>query len=266
MDLDMPDYAYMFGFLQADGHLGQGPGQKGRLTLEVSVRDIDLLYRFKQLTPYDSSVTERIRSTNFAESYHSATWRLCSSEARATLNGLGMPYGPKSKKIAPPNGVFSHRDYLRGLVDADGSVGEAEGGVPFISLTTSSTAISLYLCSYAGRLTGVTREPKRNTRDQVYNVTYYKEAAQSLCANLYYPGCLSLGRKQVKAETAASWVRPASMRKWPARRSWTPQEDEILLRTSDPAATAQELDRTEKSCYIRLWRLRNGRLLPPSNQ
>ena len=34
MDLTVPEYAYMFGFLQADGHLAKGTGQKGRLTVE----------------------------------------------------------------------------------------------------------------------------------------------------------------------------------------------------------------------------------------
>ncbi|MEV6942252.1 hypothetical protein AB0N07_09650 [Streptomyces sp. NPDC051172] len=66
MDLTVPEYAYMFGFLQADGHMHQGIGQKGRLTVELNIKDIDLLYRFKYLTPFNSSVTERTRSTNFA--------------------------------------------------------------------------------------------------------------------------------------------------------------------------------------------------------
>ncbi|WP_436964715.1 hypothetical protein [Streptomyces sp. SudanB148_2056] len=46
MDLTVPEYAYMFGFLQADGHLAQGDGQRGRLTVEISARDIDLLREF----------------------------------------------------------------------------------------------------------------------------------------------------------------------------------------------------------------------------
>ncbi|WP_329279942.1 hypothetical protein [Streptomyces sp. NBC_00691] len=43
MDLRDPEYAYMFGFLQADGHLSRGTGQKGRLTAEINVRDIAIL-------------------------------------------------------------------------------------------------------------------------------------------------------------------------------------------------------------------------------
>ncbi|MGW0761796.1 hypothetical protein ACWD1Y_35895 [Streptomyces sp. NPDC002814] len=263
MDLRVPEYAYMFGFLQADGHLHQGTGQKGRLTVELNIKDIDLLYRFKHLTPYNSSVTERVRTTNFAENHHSATWTLCSLEARTRLNQLGLPYGRKSKEIAPPDGTFSGRDYLRGLLDADGSVGYTGSGWPFVSLTTSSTAIGAYLCFYARKITGVERIINRNARDEVYNISYEKEAAQTLAADLYYAGCLSLGRKQVKADSVARWVRPVDMRVVEPRRNWTAQEDELLLHSNDIVAVADELGRTERSCRMRLWRLRNSRVLMP---
>ncbi|GAA1947134.1 hypothetical protein GCM10009837_86350 [Streptomyces durmitorensis] len=265
MDLEVPEYAYMFGFLQADGHLAQGSGQKGRLAVEVSIRDIDLLYRFKQLTPYNSSVTERIRSTNFAMSHHSATWTLCSLDARTKINQLGLPYGRKSKKIAPPRTEFSRRDYLRGVVDADGSIGYTSQGFPFVSLTTASTAVGVYLCRYARQLTGAERLIRRNARDQIYNISYEKETAQALAADLYYPGCLSLGRKQVKADALASWARPVDMRIAHTQRRWTPKDDQVLLQLRDAAAAASELGRTERSCHMRLWRLRTGRVLMPTD-
>ncbi|MGW1762247.1 LAGLIDADG family homing endonuclease [Streptomyces mirabilis] len=266
MDLTVPEYAYMFGFLQADGHLHQGPGQKGRLTVELSIRDIDLLYRFKYFTPYNSKVAERVRSTNFAENHHSATWTLCALEARTKLNQLGLPYGRKSKEITPPRVSFSRRDYLRGLIDADGSVGYTAPGWPFVSLTTSSTAISAYLCLYALQITGVERIINRNARDEVYNISYEKEAAQALVADLYYPGCLSLGRKQVKADSLASWTRPVDMRVAHSRRSWTAREDQMLLQSDDIVAISSELGRTEQSCRLRLWRLRNSRVLMPNDR
>ncbi|MGW3414882.1 hypothetical protein [Streptomyces sp. NPDC000888] len=266
MDLEVPEYAYMFGFLQADGHLHQGAGQKGRLTVELNIRDIDVLYRFKHLTPYNSSVTERVRATNFSESSHTATWSLCSLEARTKLNQLGLPYGRKSRTIAPPHVEFACRDYLRGMLDADGSLGYTSPGYPFACLTTASTAIGEYLCRYAHQLTGVERLMRRNTRDDVYNIGYELEAAQALVADLYYPGCLSLGRKQVKADSLATWVRPASMRAACTRRAWTAQEDQALLELGDAVVAAEKLGRTEKSCRLRLWRLRNARLLMPSDQ
>ncbi|MEU6162236.1 hypothetical protein [Streptomyces sp. NPDC047130] len=264
MDLTVPDYAYMFGFLQADGHLSGAPGRKGRLTAELSARDIGILRRFQELTPYPSSISERTRRTNLSDGHHSATWTVCSLAARTRINELGLPYGKKSNRIKPPRVDFSRADYLRGIVDADGSVGFTAAGLPFVSLTTESTAVVTYLCYYAHKVSGVLRIPRRNTRDGVYNVMFAVEHAQKLAAQLYYPGCLALGRKREAADSLAAWTRPEGMRAAHTRRVWTAREDRLLLRLGDPAAAATELGRTRKSCTIRLWRLRRGEAPMPA--
>ncbi|MGY0492515.1 hypothetical protein [Streptomyces sp. WG-D5] len=264
MDLEVPEYSYMYGFLQMDGHLAKGTGQKGRLTAEINIRDIEILRRFQELTPYNSSITERVRATNFAESHHSATWTLCSLEARTKINELGLPYGRKSKQIKPPRVPFSRRDYLRGVIDADGSVGFTKPGLPFISLTTASTAIAVYLCFYARKITGVSLHPSRNKRDQIYNVCYWKEASQALAAHLYYPGCLSLDRKRHAADSMQAWTRPTDMRAAYTKRRWKAWEDRILLKhNSNITAAAEELGRTYQSCSVRIWRLRSGQVPMP---
>lgn len=196
-------------------------------------------------------------------SVHTAIWRLCSLEARTKLNELGLPYGRKSKTIAPPHVEFSSRDYLRGIVDADGSVGYTSRGFPFVSLTTASTAIAAHLCFYAGKVTGAERTLRRNTRDSIYNILYTNENAQKLAADLYYEECLSLERKQTSAAALSAWVRPEGMRFAPERRHWTAHEDRVLLRLNNHAAAATELGRTAKSCNIRLWRLRTGQVPMP---
>ncbi|MGW7256922.1 LAGLIDADG family homing endonuclease [Streptomyces sp. NPDC054834] len=266
MDLTVPEYAYMFGFLQTDGHLQRGDGQKGKLTVEINTRDIKLLHKFQKLTPYYSSVTERTRTTNFAETSHTAVWSLCSLEARTTLNELGLPYGRKSKTIAPPNSQFSHRDYLRGLIDADGSVGFTSKGFPFVSLTTASSAVASCMRDYGRDMTGAERILKRNARDNIYNVLYTMEVAQLLVADLYYPGCLSLERKRSAADSLANWVRPTGMRAAYTKRRWTAHEDQTLLKLNSPMAAAEVLGRTTQSCSLRLWRLRTGQVPMPSDQ
>ncbi|WP_405801875.1 hypothetical protein [Streptomyces sp. NBC_01506] len=266
MDLRDPRYAYMFGFLQADGHLSTGTGRKGKLTVELNARDIDILREFQRLTPYRTSIRERTRATNFSAKHHSATWLLCALEARTILHEIGLPYGRKSARIAPPRIDFSRRDYLRGVIDADGSVGYTGQGLPFLSLTTASTAVGAYLCHYAKKVTGAQRQIKRNARDGIYNIVYVKEAAMELAAHLYYPGCLALERKRASAASLAVWKRPAGMRIRQPGRRWNPSEDRTLLRLADPARAAVELDRSASSCGARLWRLRTGLVAPPPNE
>ncbi|WP_341873466.1 SANT/Myb-like DNA-binding domain-containing protein [Streptomyces marokkonensis] len=79
-----------------------------------------------------------------------------------------------------------------------------------------------------------------------------------LAADLYYPGSLSLARKQAAASALSDWVRPADMRIAPQRKRWTEEEDRVLLRLNSDTDAASVLGRTEKSCLIRRWRLRNG--------
>ncbi|MGW2472965.1 hypothetical protein [Streptomyces sp. NPDC001665] len=260
MDLADPEYSYMFGFIQADGHLAAGTGRKGRLTVELNVRDIAILHEFQRLTPYNSSIRERVRATNFSKSHHSATWSLCSLEARTVMNELGLPYGRKSRRIQPPRVEFCPRDYLRGVIDADGSLGYTAQGFPFVSLTTASTAVGAYLCFYAKRVTGTRRSIARNARDGVYNILYTMEAAVTLAEHFYYPGCLALPRKQASATSLAAWQRPPGSKPRAMNRRWKAWEDELLLRSGDAAAAAVELDRTTASCSVRLWRLRSGQI------
>ncbi len=258
MDLTVPEYAYIFGFLQADGHLAKGVGQKGRLTVEISARDADLLRAFQKLTPYYSSITERTRSTNFAETHTAAAWSMCSLEARTRINELGLPYGRKSKTIAPPTVEFSRRDYLRGLIDADGSVGFTSKGFPFVSLTTASSAIAAYLREYSKDVTGAERSLKRNARDGIYNVLYANESARESAADLYYPGCLSLDRKRTAAHSLGTWVRPAGMDRRPPRIEWTREIDRILLSAPTIAHAAAELGYSKSPCQNRRWQLLHG--------
>ncbi|MDI2132510.1 LAGLIDADG family homing endonuclease [Yinghuangia seranimata] len=207
MDLQRPEYSYMFGFLQADGHLHRGPGRKGRLSVELTVGDKHILEQFQELCPYFSSIRERTRNTNFKEGATSAVWTMCSLEGRTKVNALGLPYGRKSGTIVPPAVAHRPRDYLRGLVDADGSVGFTGQCQPFISLTTSSEAIADYFVSHCQLLGSSVRRPSRNRRDNVYNVIYINEHAVSIARNLYPTNALALNRKAAKARAVQSWVR-----------------------------------------------------------
>jgi hypothetical protein len=152
------------------------------------------------------------------------------------------------------------------MIDADGSVGFTGKGFPFISLTTASTAMASYICAYAKEVTGAERIPKRNSRDDIYNVLYTMEVAQRLAAELYYPGCLSLDRKRAAAASLTAWARPAGMRSAYTKRRWTDHEDRILLKLNSPTAAAVALGRTVQSCNLRLWRLRSGQVPRPGSE
>lgn len=74
-DLERPDVAYAVGLLQTDGtHSGSLDG-KGRVSLELAVRDQEILARISSLLPCYSSIGYRTRTTNFADKYETAVLR-----------------------------------------------------------------------------------------------------------------------------------------------------------------------------------------------
>ncbi|MFE2412270.1 LAGLIDADG family homing endonuclease [Kitasatospora sp. NPDC059408] len=256
-DLERPEHAYMFAFIQADGHLTQGVGNKGRLAVELSARDAPILEEFQRLCPFNSSIRYRTRTTNFKADHTSVMWTVCAREFREELQALGLPVGRKSEIVAPPTVPFSGRDYLRGLIDADGSVGRTAQDLPFVGLTTKSDAIASFFTDYAEALSGSERRIfRRNSRDGIYNIVYTREEAVAIASDVYYTGCLSLPRKQSGAALAGSWRRPAAMKRV-TRRSWTPEEDTILLGSPTLADAAKTLRRSASSCQVRRWRLLN---------
>jgi len=253
-DLENPDHAYMFGFLQADGHLYEGTRNRGRISVELSARDTPLLEAFQRLCPWPSSIRHRTRTTNFAADHTSVIWTAHAREFRERLVELGLPAGRKSFSVAPPEPPFAERDYLRGLIDADGSLGRTAQDVPFVGLTTASEAWMGFFCHYTRELTGARRTVNRNRRDGVYNILFTREDARALARDLYPPGCLTLPRKLAASADVASWVRPAGM-----RRAWTPEDDRLLLAADTAAAAAVVLGRSVSSCSMRRWRLAGPR-------
>ncbi|MEU2630889.1 LAGLIDADG family homing endonuclease [Kitasatospora sp. NPDC007106] len=253
-DLENPDHAYMFGFLQADGHLRQGLGNKGSLSVELSARDTPLLEEFKRICPWPSSIRRRTRTTNFAANHTSATWTVCAREFRERLVALGLPPGRKSSTVEPPRAPFAERDYLRGLIDADGSLGRTGKDLPFVSLTTASEPLAAHFCRYAHALTGPVRTARRNRRDAIYNILFTREDAVAIVRHLYYPGSLALPRKLAATADVTAWTRPDGMRKV-LRRPWTADEDRLLLAARNAEAAATVLGRSVSSCSARRWRL-----------
>ncbi|MEV5574358.1 LAGLIDADG family homing endonuclease [Spirillospora sp. NPDC052269] len=258
-DLAQPDMAYLFGFLQTDGTHSSLSRNRGRVSVELSRRDLSLLERFQRLVPYPSTITFRSRSTNFTagRQHQTAVWCLFDLEARRALESLGLPPGKKSAIIEPPRRPFSEPDYVRALIDADGSVGYTGKGLPFVSFTTASPRLMAYVCDKVFEVTGVRRTVRPNKRDDIYNLLLTCDSAVKFARWIYYEGCLALERKYVKAVEVIAWARPPDMKRAAPRRSWTSREDEMVLAMST-AEAAEKLGRTEKSVNIRRYRLIQG--------
>ncbi|WP_410786310.1 hypothetical protein [Kribbella sp. C-35] len=257
-DLERPEVAYAIGLLQTDGtHSGSLDG-KGRISLELAVRDEDILAKVASLLPCYSSIGHRTRTTNFADNYETAILRFYDQPTRRSAAAAGIPVGRKAAVVVPPVGPLAVPDYLRGLLDGDGSVGFTRKDEPYVSMVTASPALAGFLCDTVRKVCGVVRTARPNKRDGVYNILVLNVAAARLAAWAWYsPDVLGLERKKEAAEQVALW-RPAADkagRYGVVRKPWTRADDLIVL-THGQSEAARILGRSVSSVSVRKWRLR----------
>ncbi|MCD6094657.1 LAGLIDADG family homing endonuclease [bacterium] len=256
INLKIPEHSYFFGFVQTDGSLTKSSRNRGKLQIELGKEDLHLLKYFKKLFPaVYSPISKRIRDTNFKNNYESYTFAIYNMRFRDEINKLGIPYGKKSEIISPPKENFCERDYIRGLIDGDGSLGLTKKNIPFISIAVKSEELKNYLCEVIEKITEERKKLTRNKRDNIYNIMINRERAQQFIKYLYYPGCLTLERKLKKAKEALKWKRPKTLKKI-FQKFWEPWEDKFILNHS-LEESCKFLKRTEKSIKMRLWRLKN---------
>lgn len=214
-DLSISENSYIFGLFQTDGSMWRGSGQKGKFQIELSEKDKDILFKIKSLLNINFHIgyRERTRKTNFSNNSKTCILSICSLQFRNLIEQLGMPYGKKSYIITIPTLPYIEKDYFRGIIDGDGSLGLTSNGFPFLSLCTDSENLAINYNLFLSKITGKIKKLNRNKRDRVYNICITKEDAQKVVSELYYKNCLCLDRKMKLAYDVLSWIRPLTMRK-----------------------------------------------------
>lgn len=264
------NYSYMIGLFQTDGSMGEDTRNRGGLSLEISRKDEDIIYKLKNIIPYNSTVVTGkydVTITNKSGKkyeYHDVEGiglYVYNKYFRDFLYKYGVPYGRKSKTVSPPLLIndLSKIDYVRGLIDGDGSLGFTKDGLPFVSFVTISTEMANFLTDIISEITGKPKkETNPNTRDKAYNIMILKEDAVIFCEKVYYDNCLSIDRKYNISKEIRKWVRPPEMKKvWFERRKWIKEEDEYI-KNHTIEESMEKLERTETSIEMRLYRLKNN--------
>jgi hypothetical protein len=250
------EYSYLIGLLQTDGHFQESSRNRGKITIELSLRDKDIIDKITALIPVNYKISQRTRNTNFKKDYTSIILTIYDWGFREFMKTCGLPVGKKSEIIAPPLHLpISEPDYIRGLYDGDGSLGLKQTGGPFISLTTASEDIKDYILVYMSKILGIPhKQLKRNKRDNIYNIGLSSLDAVNFTKHIYYENCLGINRKIEKANEVTNWSRPTHIRKQYRSKRWTKSEDDFVLQNT-LKDSCEQLNRTKQSVLLRLWRL-----------
>jgi len=256
LNLQIPEHSYLIGFIQTDGHLQKNKGNKGKLTIEISQKDNDILEKLQNIIPVKTSIYKRIRETNFCKSYSSITLNVFNLEFRKEIESCGVSYGKKSSIIHPPTQKYLENDYWRGIIDGDGSLGFTKNNIPFISLVTKSQKLYEYYRLFLEKH-NIEVNVSPNKRDSCYNIILFNEKAQKIINVLYYDNCLSLNRKQQKATEILNWKRPLEIKKREKEnKKWSQYEIEILKKEDLQTCIKKIKNRTLNAIKIKKNRIK----------
>lgn len=267
--LEDPLISYFLGLLHTDGCHSGDVEHKGRVQIELSERDADVLRELARALPVKATLSTRTRRTNFTNEklYTTCTLSIYAQEFRQWLSGMRMPAGPKSATVGPPTSGYSRHAYLRGVLDGDGSVGYTRADSPFISFVSASRDLAEFVADAIHETSGKRRTLNRNTRDGVFNVMVTNRAAAQLASYAWpSPEVIGITRKRAAGLMVADWTPPTgkATRYDVAKRKWTPIEDSIVLTSSDAEASVKT-GRTMKSVQTRRWRLTTAEPLRTSD-
>jgi hypothetical protein len=262
-------FSYMVGLFQGDGTLYETTRNRGKLTYEISLKDKDIIDKLKttlSVLDIKIKITTKTRNTNFKEDYESIILCVYNKEFRDLFHNY-VPSGKKSEKVEYSNSLLLQH-YLRGLSDADGSLGITKDNRCFLSICTSSEEVKKVVCETIKKITGLEKRINRNKRDNVYNIVIYNEDAILFCNYLYknvvFSKDLFIDRKFNKYEEIKKWKREVN-KKENRKKTWNQEEDLILLDNNLELKDKQKiLNRSVGSLKMRLWKLKNRVLLKHS--
>lgn len=246
--------SYVYGLLITDGSLSLEERNRGKVRLEVSEKDRDIVEKLYNFIP-NSSIMSRTRDTNFSKEYNSIIFSNSRKEFRDKLIESGFPTKNKTENANVPVVEYDEFAFWRGVIDGDGSIGFMKAGTPFISLVTKSELLKESFCNFLKEHYNIIKIVNRNKRDNVYNIVINNEEAVELAKDLYLSDeeeSIYLDRKYNKAKELQQWVR--TTKKAPKRTPWTEEQDDFILSHS-LEESMKTLNRTASSIKGRLYRL-----------
>lgn len=256
--------AYIVGVLQADGSHYESTRNRGKITLEIGQKDKDLIHKIASIiNPLcHTSIYERTRDTNFKKNYTSITLSIFNWDFRKSIKEY-VPVGKKTTTISPPDFIDQSNavHYIRGLSDADGSLGFIKDGRPFWALCTSSKFVKDFVLTHIEKSLGVKKKINRNKRDGVYNIMILAEHAQQYSTLLYTDSTLHLNRKHEKHIEIQKWIRLPDK----GIRFWTQEKDKVVTSNLSIEDKMKVLNCDKKAVHNRKWLLKKLGFSPAPN-
>jgi len=212
--------AYILGFIFADGNITKitRNGSSDKLAFGLHRKDIDILRKIKQ---------ELSAEQNLSLSKGYVHFSIYSQIIVDDLKKLGVSYRKSFKKRGgkiPSIPKEYIRDYIRGIVDGDGSINFDKKGYPTLSICGGKKIITFirdYFLSKFNTYSKITQAKKNNKQYNLFYIAYRCNSAKTLINYLYNNANLYLERKyKLAKQCSETRIKP--------RRNYTEEENRII--------------------------------------
>ena len=194
-----PKMAYILGFILADGCIIEGTykGYSGALKFGVQKRDIDILEKIKK----------ELNSEHKISIVKNAAHLCITSQIIVNdLRKLGIKYRKSLRENVPAVPKRFIKDFIRGIIDGDGSIHFDKRNYPTLSVCGGKNTIifiQTYFILKFNIYSKVTSVKKYENSQPIFYVTYRSNSAKILIDHLYNNVLLYLERKLKLAKKAS---------------------------------------------------------------
>jgi hypothetical protein len=201
-DVRTPETEYWAGFLLADGCIVSHYNRQTIIELGLALKDEGHVQKFRAFVGSDHTIGYQRRGGMVGGYRSTGMARLAfpSNYIASVLATYGVV--PRKSTRAVPIGLTGSRDFWRGMVDGDGTVGimagDRYGGEPYFALTGSLSVVSAfgeYIHTKVPRFRA-NPVPQRN----IWHISGTHRIADEVIHDLYANATVSLDRKQAIAD------------------------------------------------------------------
>ena len=212
-----PEMAYILGYVLADGCIIEGTykGYSGSLKLGVQTRDIDILEKIKKQLKSEHKISIVKGAAHLG---------IASQTIVNDLKSLGIIYRKSLRENVPTVPHKYKKDFIRGVIDGDGSIHFDKRNYPTISVFCGKNTITFIQNHFLNtfNLYSKISSVKKDKHSQfLFYIAYRSNSAKTLIAYLYKDASLYLERKFKLAQRAMM----AEIR---YRKGYTKEEEEII--------------------------------------
>lgn len=193
-----PDMAYILGFILADGCIVKGTyeGYSDSLKFGVNKRDVDVLEKIKRALDSKHKISEHGDSVHF-----------CITNQRIVddLKKLKIKYRKSLKENIPYVPHKYTKDFIRGIIDGDGSISFDKRNYPTLNLCGGAKTVNFVQKHFLSKFdiySKIVKVRKNKRRRFIFYITYRANSAKTLIEYLYKDSNLYLQRKFELAQRA----------------------------------------------------------------